>query len=147
MSTHYRNSLQSVYILDGLMDGYPVPYISQTDEDPFVMLAWRCNKLQNFSLIGYEILEDDVIAIARLRGHSLKSYNIPHCCIAVEEEEEHISWFSHGCYAPEFPQKVSENLKWNWSPIEDDELPLAVFDISADAERAYMRILLSDQQV
>lgn len=37
-----RNSLQSVYILDGLMDGYPVPYISQTDEDPFVMLAWRC---------------------------------------------------------------------------------------------------------
>lgn len=148
MSTHYRNSLQSVYILDGLMDGYPVPYISQTDEDPFVMLAWRCNKLQNFSLIGYEILEDDVIAIARLRGHSLKSYNIPHCCICtVEEEEEHISWFSHGCYAPEFPQKVSENLKWNWSPIEDDELPLAVFDISADAERAYMRILLSDQQV
>lgn len=47
-----RNSLQSVYILDGLMDGYPVPYISQTDEDPFVMLAWRCNKLQDFSLIG-----------------------------------------------------------------------------------------------
>lgn len=57
--------------------------------------------------VGYEISEDDVIAIARLRGHSLKSYNIPHCCIAVEEEEEHISWFSHGCYAPEFPQKVS----------------------------------------
>lgn len=47
-----RNSLKSVYILDGLMDGYPVPYISQTDEDPFVMLAWRCNKLQDFSLIG-----------------------------------------------------------------------------------------------
>lgn len=58
--------------------------------------------------VGYEISEDDVIAIARLRGHSLKSYNIPHCCICtVEEEEEHISWFSHGCYAPEFPQKVS----------------------------------------
>lgn len=48
----FRNSLQSVYILDGLMDGYPVPYISQTDEDPFVMLAWRCNKLQDFSLLG-----------------------------------------------------------------------------------------------
>lgn len=58
--------------------------------------------------VGYEISEDDVIAIARLRGLSLKSYNIPHCCICtVEEEEEHISWFSHGCYAPEFPQKVS----------------------------------------
>ena len=46
-----------------------------------------------------------------------------------------------------FNLQVSENLKWNWSPVEDDELPLAVFDISADAERAYMRILLSDQQV
>lgn len=47
-----RNSLQLVYILDGLMDGYFVFYISQIDEDFFVMLVWRCNKFQNFFFIG-----------------------------------------------------------------------------------------------
>ena len=52
MSTLYRHSLESVYIIDGLLNGYPVPYITNTDEDPFVMLAWRCYKLKHFSLIG-----------------------------------------------------------------------------------------------
>ena len=59
-----------------------------------------------YLFVGYEISEDDVIAIARLRGHSLRSYNIPHCCICTVEEEDHIAWVSHGCYPPEFPQKV-----------------------------------------
>lgn len=30
---------------------------------------------------GYEIMDEDVIAIARLRGEGLKELNIPECCI------------------------------------------------------------------
>lgn len=53
--------------------------------------------------VGYEISEDDVIVIVRLRGYSLKLYNIFYCCICiVEEEEEYILWFSYGCYILEF---------------------------------------------
>lgn len=51
-SSHYKDTLKSVYIIDGLNDGYPVPYFSHMEEDSFVMLAWRCTKLEEFSLIG-----------------------------------------------------------------------------------------------
>lgn len=51
-ATHYSNTLKSIYIIDGLVEGFPIPYDSVTVEDPFVMLAWKCNKLQHFTLIG-----------------------------------------------------------------------------------------------
>lgn len=41
--------------------------------------------------------------------------------------------------------QVSNSLKWPWYPKEDHELPMAVFDAQADAELAYIDILLSDQ--
>jgi hypothetical protein len=37
---------------------------------------------------GYEILDDDVMAIARLRGEQLKQFDIPLCCIATLDEDE-----------------------------------------------------------
>lgn len=51
-SSNYKDTLTSVYIIDGLNEGYPIPYFSHMEEDTFVMLAWRCNKLKQFSLIG-----------------------------------------------------------------------------------------------
>lgn len=41
--------------------------------------------------------------------------------------------------------KVSESLRYDWLPIEDDDLPMAVLRDEADAEAAYMNTLLSDQ--
>ena len=49
---HNSDTLRSVYIIDGMVDMTPNIYETQTDEDPFVMLAWRCHKLQDFTFIG-----------------------------------------------------------------------------------------------
>ena len=53
MARHYGESLKSVHIIDG----YPHPdqpntYDVDTQEDPFVMLAWKCPNLASFTLIG-----------------------------------------------------------------------------------------------
>ena len=50
------NTLQSLHIIDGMDDGQPYHYTMevgvQDEEDPFVMLAWKCIKLRHFTLIG-----------------------------------------------------------------------------------------------
>lgn len=52
MSNYYCQSLKSVHIVDGFEGGEPTPYIVNTDEDPFVMMAWKCTKLSSFTVIG-----------------------------------------------------------------------------------------------
>ncbi|CAC5396913.1 FBXO33 [Mytilus coruscus] len=144
-SSHYKDTLRSIYIIDGLNDGFPIPYFSHMEEDTFVMLAWRCTKLEEFTLLGYEILDDDIMAIARLRGEQLKKFDIPLSCIAtLDEDEETPARYAY--VDDDFVLSVSNSLKWPWCPKEDSELPLAVFDAQADAELAYIEILLSDQQ-
>ena len=44
--------LRSVVIVDGMEEGQPNIYNPDTDEDPFVMLAWRAPNLQQLTLIG-----------------------------------------------------------------------------------------------
>lgn len=52
LSRHMANRLRSIYIIDGMEDGQPNVYDITTDEDPFVMLAWKCPNLTSFTLIG-----------------------------------------------------------------------------------------------
>ena len=37
--------------------------------------------LLTYLLPGYKICDDDVVAIARLRKDSLKTFKVPHCCV------------------------------------------------------------------
>lgn len=52
ISSHYNNTLKEIHIIDGFINGDPNIYEIEADEDPFVMLAWRCPKLEHFTLIG-----------------------------------------------------------------------------------------------
>ena len=52
ISRHMAARLRSVYIVDGIEDGHPNFYEISTDEDPFVMLAWKCPNLTKFTLVG-----------------------------------------------------------------------------------------------
>lgn len=53
MAQHYSDTLSSVHIIDGCPHPEsPNGYEVTTPEDPFVMLAWKCTKLQKFTLIG-----------------------------------------------------------------------------------------------
>ena len=53
ISQHMGNSLRSIQIVDGMVDGRPNIYQTALgEEDPFVMLAWRCPNLTKFTLTG-----------------------------------------------------------------------------------------------
>ncbi|KAL3866408.1 hypothetical protein ACJMK2_043709 [Sinanodonta woodiana] len=146
ISNHYSESLRSFYVIDGFQDGYPNVYISTTDEDPFVMMAWRCSKLEEFTLIGYEVLDDNVVAIARLRGQNLKTFNIPYSCVStVYETDRENAMLVERYVKPELADMVSSSLGWSWQPLPDNQTPRAVYDDQADAETAYMKLLHLDQ--
>lgn len=145
ISSHYNNTLKEIHIIDGFINGDPNIYEIEADEDPFVMLAWRCPKLEHFTLIGYQACDDDMVAIARLRGQQLKTFDIPASCIYSLHEEEEVAWLKFGSFDGEFFQKVSESLGRDWLPLKNSQLPAAVLDAQADAEPAYMHILLDDQ--
>ena len=53
ISQHICSSFESLHIIDG-MAGYGTNsyYEAETDEDPFVMMAWKCPNLSSFTLIG-----------------------------------------------------------------------------------------------
>ncbi|XP_045216834.1 F-box only protein 33-like [Mercenaria mercenaria] len=143
MANSYCNTLKSVHIVDGFEQGVPAVYEVTTDEDPFVMMAWKCLNLSHFTLIGYEMSDHDVVAIARLRGEGLQELHIPASCVHwVDEDNIEVV----GNIDPEFAEMISSSLRRTWKPLEDDQLPDAVFDDWADAEVAYNDILLKDQQ-
>jgi len=55
---------------------------------------------------GYEITDDDVVAIARLRGKTITDFSMPRCCITSVDEEENSVWVGHGCVEEDFNQQV-----------------------------------------
>lgn len=148
ISQHNCNTLQSIHIVDGFcLDYGPNQYVTATQENPFVMLAWRCHNLRHFTLTGYRIDTEDVIAIARLRGTQLKTLDIPRCCLVSTEIEErgNMSWSALDAAHQRCIDEVSKSIGWEWQPIEETELHLAVVDPMADAEAAYLNLLLQDQ--
>lgn len=56
---------------------------------------------------GYQACDDDMVAIARLRGQQLKTFDIPASCIYSLHEEEEVAWLKFGSFDGEFFQKVS----------------------------------------
>lgn len=52
ISRFNSKSLKSIHIIDGMQEERPNTYETETDEDPFVMLAWQCPNLQEFTLVG-----------------------------------------------------------------------------------------------
>ncbi len=57
-------TLRSLHIIDGMDEGQPYHYNmgvgAQDEEDPFVMLAWKCKNLQEFKMIGKVVNFDNV---------------------------------------------------------------------------------------
>lgn len=56
------------------------------DPDPFVMMAWLCTKLEEIVLLGYKYMEEELVAIARLRAHTLKVLDVGHCDIQYDSD-------------------------------------------------------------
>ena len=112
------------------------------------MLAWKCQRLKHFTLIGYAIDNDNVVAISRLRGSELQTFEISKSCIFGEIEMENGSILTDMGIALEemFLDEISVNVGvQNWIPVPDAQLHPIIFNVYVEAETAYLDILMSDQ--
>ncbi|XP_038193887.1 F-box only protein 33 isoform X2 [Arvicola amphibius] len=57
------------------------------NEDPLVLLAWRCTKLALLAVHGYTVWAHNLIAIARLRGSDLKVLEVTEESIDFDQGE------------------------------------------------------------
>lgn len=57
--------------------------------DPLVLIAWKCTKLVEIVFIGHIYHQENLLAIARLRGNSLKSLVFAQRFIASDTESWH----------------------------------------------------------
>lgn len=87
------------------------------------------------------------MGISRLRRKTLKSFSVPQCCIGVAGEAMDHNIFHVKPYDENFNSEISYTLKADWSPLQDYELHPSVIDPMADAETAYLHLLLSDQKM
>lgn len=83
LSSWYRSSLRSIIWVDSRTSRSVwvfVELLQRNTPDPLVMAAWTCTKLEEVVLLGYKYFEEDIVAIARLRGDVLKRI-----CVADED--------------------------------------------------------------
>jgi len=167
MGKNYGSTLRTIHIADGFTEAMPLSYDNLTQpEDPFVMLAWKCVRLESLRIIGYEFLDENLVAIARLRGSGLKQLEVPQLCIlTLEEEEDDAADSANADVEDNFPQialmgvlgkvgtdfnaKVSESLGFEWSPLNDEHIPDCIwfpYDVFENCPEAYYLPFLLENQ-
>ncbi|XP_069909831.1 F-box only protein 33 isoform X2 [Oryctolagus cuniculus] len=124
ISRQYDKFLTHFILMNDVIDTSGFPDLSDNrNEDPLVLLAWRCTKLSLLAVHGYTVWAHNLIAIARLRGSDLK---------VLEVTEESID-FDQGELADQdvdpvhnLIEQVSLGLGQSWHAVMDIE-SLSVF--------------------
>lgn len=124
----YAETLCTVAVVNALTEEEAVPQrtFSVRAESPVVMLAWRCHRLASLRLVGHEIADTDLIAVARLRGPQLKELHVPLDC--VSEGGSGGPFYSELCPTDvkRLEAEVSTSLQRKWtldaaqSPVEPE---------------------------
>ena len=55
----------------------------RTDQDPLVMMAWRCKKLEEIVVHGYVLDPHNLVGISRLRGKDLKVLEVSRIDLSI----------------------------------------------------------------
>ncbi|KAM7155585.1 F-box only protein 33 isoform 5-T5 [Molossus nigricans] len=83
LSNSIANTMEHLSLLDN-----NIPDLSDNrNEDPLVLLAWRCTKLSLLAVHGYTVWAHNLIAIARLRGSNLKVLEVTEESIDFDQGE------------------------------------------------------------
>ncbi|KAF6038181.1 FBXO33 [Bugula neritina] len=147
VARHQCSTLQSLLIVESMREG-PIFYdIGVDEQDPFVMMSWRCKKLSSFSVIGVALREHDVLAVARLRGMQLTKFEVLEECITAfnnndsEFEEDYAMSFETFC------EEISTSLAREWLPLtlDDDVVDDCLVYYDSPECNAYLPILMADQ--
>jgi hypothetical protein len=121
LSDNYSDSLQSLIIVDSIVEPtlrYHNPLRFDADPDPLILLCWKCKYLRELVVVGYEMLEINLIAIAKLRSN-LKRFHVAMDCVIdlkygqfrnddfIEDEEGEDTIVDYGFCSDQVIDKVS----------------------------------------
>ncbi|XP_020385472.1 F-box only protein 33 isoform X2 [Rhincodon typus] len=128
ITQQYNKSLTHLLLIKDVeqgINGFP-DVGSDRNEDPMVILAWKCRKLSHLSIHGYVVWAHNLIAIARLRGPGLQ---------VLEVTEESINFDAamtplDGDPMHNLIEEVSLGLGKRWHPVMKNEI-LYVFSETA----------------
>lgn len=88
ISRQYDKFLTHFILMNDVIDASGFPDLSDNrNEDPLVLLAWRCTKLTLLAIHGYTVWAHNLIAIARLRGSDLKVLEVTEESIDFDQGE------------------------------------------------------------
>lgn len=83
VSDNYSETLKRLYVLDQVVEPtlrYHNPLRQDADPDPLVLLCWKCKHMRELVVIGYEMLEINLVAIAKLRTN-LRVFSVAMDCV------------------------------------------------------------------
>ena len=83
IGNNYSQTLKKFIINDAIAEPtlrYNNPLLYDIEPDSIVLLCWRCRLLEELQIIGYEIAEMNLVAIAKLRNN-LRIFRVPMDCI------------------------------------------------------------------
>ncbi|XP_035913632.1 F-box only protein 33 [Anopheles stephensi] len=132
LSRHYKDTLRSLIWVDSMrIEEYRniMELVMRTEQDPLVMMAWRCKKLQELIVHGYVLDPHNLVGVARLRGRELQ---------VLEVSGIHLSIPS--VMVTPFVEEISAQLGKKWCPLDAKTLPPALrfYPVSDEVRDQYI---------
>ncbi|XP_044744406.1 F-box/LRR-repeat protein 21 isoform X1 [Coccinella septempunctata] len=140
LSQYYQDTLRSLIWVDSLNQeggtwAITTPFFETPD--PFLLISWLCKKLEEIILYGYKYWEENLIAVARLRGPQLHTLEIAEDDILFSNK----SFSPHDTCLKDIPL----NLKRSWTPKKRSELhPVICNPTAGDSDEYLLPIVLAD---
>ncbi|XP_078043910.1 F-box only protein 33 [Augochlora pura] len=143
LSSWYYLTLKSLIWIDSMDPRRIIPATCDPTEpdspDSLVFIAWKCTKLVEIVFIGHKYYQENLLAIARLRGCSLKSLVFAQRDIATYSDTWH--------KAESITDEIQEIIGHPWEQLSDADLPAVVKNpFKGDSRDVIMPLVLRDQK-
>ncbi|XP_055631217.1 F-box only protein 33 [Toxorhynchites rutilus septentrionalis] len=118
LSRYYKETLKSMIWVDSMrIQEYRniMELVLRTEQDPLVMMAWRCKKLEEIVIHGYVLDPHNLVGISRLRGKELKVLEVSRIDLSIPS-----------VMMTPFIEEISTQLGQKWAPLDPKTLPAAL---------------------
>ncbi|CAF1086201.1 unnamed protein product [Rotaria sp. Silwood1] len=151
LSVHYRSTLECLDVIDSVTEpALRYHNLFRAEPDPLVLLAWQCKKLTSLTILGYEVLEVNLLAIAKLRPQ-LRRLNVCADCVMtlqyghlqmnhqfVEDDDGNDAFIQYGICTNSIQTIIGQVLGWPWHPLSKHELPIGVYEYTVPLELSFI---------
>ncbi|XP_024870381.1 F-box only protein 33 [Temnothorax curvispinosus] len=145
LSMWYAHTLKSLTWIDSIDRKQHMPSTfdsnDPTSPDSLVLVAWKCTKLTKMVFLGHKYYQENLLAIARLRGSTLKLL-----VFAKSDITSDFELWRHN-QAESIRHEIRDIMGPHWMPLDDSDLPMVILNpFKGDSREVIMPLVLSDQK-